>query len=75
MAYMNFRKTEKPRGKVTETWEVTSTASGCLLGCVLWRTGWRRYVFEPEVNTVFDAVCLRELTDFVEQQTKLHKEG
>ena len=80
MAYMNFNKLEKPKGKVTETWEVISTAKEhtegtryCILGYVLWRSGWRRYVFQPAEDTVFDAACLAELTEFLSLQTEVQQ--
>jgi hypothetical protein len=32
---------------------------------------WRKYVFEPLDNTVYEQVCMREIADFIERQTML----
>jgi hypothetical protein len=74
MPHMNFTKTEKPRGRKTERWEVSSVIGDCFLGYVSWRNGWRRYVFEPARETVFDAACLADLTKFVSIQTEVQQE-
>lgn len=73
MAYIEFKQCELPRGRKTQAWEVSSIAGGCLLGYVQWKTGWRRYTFEPTEDTVFDALCLKELAQFLETQTAAQK--
>lgn len=67
--FMQFTKEDTdwmggPKRK-TEVWSVESSTSHVYLGTILWRTGWRRYVFEPGPNTVFDAACLAEITGFI----------
>jgi hypothetical protein len=42
------------------------------LGRVYWWSHWRRYIFEP--RGVFDETCLRQIADFLETQTKEHRE-
>jgi len=39
--------------------------SGDKLGYIKWRVGWRRYVFLPMEETVFDAACLTDITEFI----------
>ena len=39
------------------------------LGQIVFRPQWRRYVFEPKENTIFDASCLFELSGFLNKIT------
>ena len=39
------------------------------LGIVKFRPQWRKYVFEPEPKSVYDASCLIELSNFCNEQT------
>ena len=61
----------KPKTKV---WFVVSLDEKSHLGWVTWYGPWRKYCFQPKENTVYEWVCLREIADFCEKQTKLHKE-
>ena len=74
MPYMNYKLCELPKGRKTQMWEVSSIMGGCILGYIQWRSGWRKYVFQPAEDTVFDASCLREMADFLEQETRIQKE-
>lgn len=58
----------------TRSWTVVSLYDDPL-GVVRWHSAWRRYCFFPEPSTLFEEVCLREIGDFLEKQTKLHKAG
>jgi hypothetical protein len=79
MAYLEFILGKRPKGRKTDVWKVVSAgktndllaSSG--IGTVGWYSHWRRYVFEPRVETIFDPACLRELADFVERQTVAQK--
>jgi hypothetical protein len=68
--YMQFRKEDTDwmggKKRKTEVWEVESSDGKTYLGTVLWRTGWRRYVFEPADRSVFDSACLGEITSFID---------
>lgn len=57
----------------TSRWEVMSVTDNSFLGLVQWRSGWRRYVFMPAVTTVFDAACLKEVVDFLDEQMGARK--
>lgn len=59
-------------GKKTKRWRVVG--SDVFLGHIRWWTHWRRYVFEPDAGTVFDAECLRGLAEFCKDETEAHKE-
>lgn len=41
--------------------------SGDKLGIIKWRSGWRKYVFEPETCTVWDAKCLTDIITFLNE--------
>ena len=60
---------EKPKTKI---WNVESL-DGKILGQVKWFASWRGYAFFPEVNTIFEKTCLRDIADFTEKQTIDHK--
>jgi hypothetical protein len=70
---MNFTPWPIPQGRKTQVWQVSAIVGGDVLGLVEWRRGWRRYVFEPEGDVVFDACCLREMADFLERETAAQK--
>jgi hypothetical protein len=57
-----------PTGK-TKRFRVDSKEGG-VIAFVLFYPRWRKYVFEPLENTVYEEVCMREIADFIERQTK-----
>lgn len=60
---------------VTKRWEVIVTASDAILGFVSFRGAWRKYVFQPNAATLYDASCLREIAQFTEAETNRWKEN
>ena len=58
----------------TRIWTVTSTGDGAYLGRVSWWGAWRRYVFLPSADTVYDPNCLKAIADFCQTKTDEHKE-
>jgi hypothetical protein len=52
----------------TNIYEVYSKGSDAL-GIVMWFSRWRKYVFEPEAHTVFEETCMREISQFIEEET------
>lgn len=62
--YVQFERTEqKPK---TAVYLVTSSIGDVPLGQIYWINGWRRYGFHPFEETQFDASCLKEITNFIE---------
>lgn len=61
--FLRFR--EQPAKGTTSIHAVLSIANDTPLGVIKWRSGWRRYVFEPCDSTVFDAGCLKEIVEFI----------
>jgi hypothetical protein len=62
-------------GKKTRCWEVTVIASDGVLGTVSFWGAWRKYVFKPASQTLYDASCLREIAEFTESETKKWRDG
>jgi hypothetical protein len=48
----------------TARWTVFSD-KGDVLGVVCWYSPWRRYCFRPRAETIFEEVCLRDLSTFL----------
>lgn len=59
----------------TQVFDVLRAPGPPRLGVVRWSGRWRRYVFCPEEETLYDAECLRELAAFCEAKTHEHKQG
>lgn len=49
------------------------TKEGGYLGQVKWFGQWRRYCFYPDVGSIYEQDCLRDIANFVQQQTAQHK--
>lgn len=67
---LSFRQI-KDTGK-TKAWTVHSPGA-VFLGDVSWYSQWRRYVFFPNDGMLFDADCLRNITEFIEARMKERK--
>jgi len=56
----------------TKVWDVaTIDDSEDLLGEIRFDAGWWKYKFCPFPKTEYEFVCLREIANFCEEQTKL----
>jgi hypothetical protein len=68
MAPENLRfKQVKDTGK-TAVWGVQSVHNDVWLGRVKWHSPWRRYVYLPEPDTLYDKECLDEIRRFIETE-------
>jgi hypothetical protein len=68
-----IRTVELPNlGLKTRRWAVL-TQEGAPLGAVRWFSRWRCYAFYPEPGTIYERQCLRDLADFCEEQTQMHR--
>jgi hypothetical protein len=56
----------------TDTFTV-STLLGIPLGRIAWYSSWRRYVFFPAADTIFDVKCLLEITGFIDKQMEARR--
>lgn len=72
--YISFCKGPKELKRKSDIYSIRSL-DGDLLGYIKWFPSWRKYVFYPYQNTVYEETCLREVAEFIEQETKLYKEN
>jgi hypothetical protein len=70
--FINFENIGLSDSGKTQKWLASST-TGSVLGEVRWYAPWRRYVFYPRSETVFDAACLGELQAFCLSRTESHR--
>lgn len=71
--WIRFEQLSSHSSRVTLVWRVVAKQGETILGYVKWDTGWRRYVFAPLGETIFEQDCLRDLAMFVEDRTLEHK--
>jgi len=64
MAYLEFLEI-KDTGK-TKVFSIKSK-HGYVLGFISWYSGWRRYIFKPSNETIFDVKCLEEIILFINE--------
>lgn len=67
---LDFELVGKTKSGKTAIWNVRN---GIVLGEIKWYAHWRRYCFYPAPETLYDAVCLRQVADFCEAQTEKQK--
>ena len=77
--HLSFKLDESHKGK-TGIWYVYSVHDDtCHLGVIKWYWAWRRYVFWPEEETLYDSNCLKTIAEFIdaemEQRKKEQKEA
>ena len=61
-------------GSKTRKFEVCHRFKGTLLGHIKWFAIWKQYCFYP-LNCILDKTCMREISDFCEQETLKQKQG
>lgn len=68
--YLSFEESKSvAKNRISKVFNVTSRTNGSHLGRVYFRPQWRKYVFEPASNTLYDAVCLSQIAGFCDGQT------
>lgn len=72
--WISFIPLGKPENRKTEQWHVVSKERSIALGTIKWFGRFKQYSFEPNPNTVFEKICLRDIADFCEDQTNLYNE-
>lgn len=56
----------------TKVWKVRNTEARVTLGRIRWFGRWRQYAFFPDLDLVFEKMCLRTIADFCERNTRGH---
>ena len=58
----------------TELWTVfPKDDSTNYLGTVQWFAHWRKYAFYPNPETVYEEVCMNDISTFIKMLTRKHK--
>lgn len=73
-SYVKFEESGSSAGK-TKIWMVKNSRSDYEIGRVIWHGPWRKYVFEPAKNCIFDANCLVEIANFTVEETRAHMDA
>ncbi len=72
MSFLDIKENgTSPSGK-TKRWNVNPALGGPRLGDIRWYAPWCKYVFQSEL-AIFDEVCLSEIADFLEKETRAHR--
>ena len=66
MRYLIIRHYDTSRSGKTGTYEVRNTRDKDALGLIVYRPGWRKYVFAPYELTIWDTACLREIAESID---------
>lgn len=69
--YISERPMDK--GRKTKIFLVKSLDGDNFLGLIKWYGAWRKYCFFPEEQTIFESVCLKDISDFCYTETKEYK--
>lgn len=69
--YVGFeRDTLQDAARSTRIYYVYALNGKVTLGTVSFRPRWRKYVFAPDSNTVFDSACLYDIATFLAKETQ-----
>ena len=71
--YLTFIKDTVPGRKTPLVHVMNKEAT--YLGLIYFNPGWRKYVFEPEANIIFDTKCLTDIISKLDELTKAWKES
>ncbi len=69
--YVKFRLSRGEQPLKTHHWNVSGENGN--VGDVMWFGRWRKYVFAPSENCVFEEICLTEIAEFIKSMTAEHK--
>jgi hypothetical protein len=74
--FRNLGKMNGSKGyqRKTNVYEVTASADNFVLGRIAWYSRWRKYVFEPSALTIYEETCMRDISQFIEEETKAQRE-
>jgi len=62
--WVRFDLAEKQNPK-TAVWNVIAKEGGYSIGQIKWFGRWRKYSFFPIADTIYESVCLQDITDFL----------
>jgi hypothetical protein len=56
----------------TKRWKVLNLGQ-TKLGYISWLGRWRRYVFHPDEDMIFDSACLKQIAEFLDEKMEERK--
>jgi hypothetical protein len=59
----------------THRFDIVSKTGRISLGTVRFHPAWRRFVFCPNGDTLYDSMCMYRIASFCDEQTTLWKES
>lgn len=71
--YISVKLSHLTPSRKTAVYQV-SNKQNIPLGLVSYRSAWRKYVFLPDTNTMFDETCLSEVSAFLNYARQLDYE-
>ncbi len=76
--YLSVVKLLRAKGRKTDTWEVfnhvTDPGFDDPHAEVSWYSRWRQYGFDPNLGTIWNDRCLRDIAAFMESENAARKE-
>ena len=70
--YLDYEYVGRTDSGKTCIWVVKSRNNEPPLGQIRWYGPWRKYVFYPCANTLFDYACLQDIAEFCHTNTRSH---
>jgi hypothetical protein len=71
-SFLDYEFVGRTESGKTCIWNVKSVGNSASLGQVRWFGAWRKYVFYPAPNTLFDYYCLQDIALFCHTYTRSH---
>lgn len=71
---LKFECVGKTKSGLTNIYEVQNGWDE-FLGEIKWYANWRRYLFFPDAECKFDAICLKKIADFCSNLMEERKKG
>lgn len=72
--YLMFTSAGTSASGLTKTWNIENVDfPGHALARISWYAPWRKYVFTPCPNTLWDAKCLTDVIAFLNHHNAAHK--
>ncbi len=66
--WIRFQLADKQNPK-TKIWNVITKEDNFILGQIKWFGIWRQYAFFPVSDTVYEKICLNDISNFLKEQT------
>lgn len=63
--WLEFIKDEKPKNRKTDIYQINNISTKVNVGNIRWYGGFRKYIFAPNADFIYDAGCLTDISDFL----------